>query len=57
MGAACRSTCYGGSAEQFGDDGYGDRICKCGTYEPAAGDIRYLWREYWDDHDSTADGI
>ena len=42
---------------QFGDDGYGDRICKCGTYEPAAGDIRYLWREYWDDHDSTADGI
>ena len=45
------------AAEQFGDDGYGDRICKCGTYEPAAGDIRYLWREYWDDHDSTADGI
>ena len=32
-------------------------VCKRGTYEPAAGDIRYLWREYWDDHDSTADGI
>ena len=37
-GCACRSTCYGGSAEQFGDDGYGSGLCKLRADVAAAGD-------------------
>ena len=44
-------------AEQLRNNCYGNRICKCWTYESAAGNLCYLWCQYWYDNDSTVNGI
>ena len=41
------------SAEQQCDNCYGDRFCKCGTYESAAGNLHHPRSQHRNDDDGT----